>query len=63
MMTTQQIDTVGARCGGRMSRQRKRQTVLRLLRGEDLDRVLRSLGMTAATLSGSGDAFFKGLFG
>src|SRR5215208_5124751 len=38
--------------GGRMSRQRKRDAVLRLLRGEDLEAVSRSLGVTAATLSG-----------
>ena len=38
--------------GGRMSRQRKREAVLRLLRGEDLELVSRSLGVTAATLSG-----------
>jgi transposase len=33
-----------------MSRQRKRDAVLRLLRGEDLDTVSRSLGVTAANL-------------
>jgi hypothetical protein len=38
--------------GGRMSRQRKTAAVLRLLRGEDLETVSRSLGVTAATLSG-----------
>jgi transposase len=37
--------------GGRMSRQRKTAAVLRLLRGEDLEAVSRSLGVTAATLS------------
>lgn len=37
--------------GGRMSRQRKTGAVLRLLRGEDLETVSRSLGVTAATLS------------
>lgn len=40
-----------------MSRQRKRDAVLRLLRGEDLETVLRALGITAATLSGWRDAF------
>jgi transposase-like protein len=35
-----------------MSRQRKMAAVLRLLRGEDLETVSRSLGVTAATLSG-----------
>ena len=37
--------------GGRMSRQRKRTAVLRLLRGEDLELVSRELGVTAATLA------------
>jgi transposase len=59
-MTTQQMDTVGAGRGGRMSRQRKREAVLRLLRGEDLEMVSRSLGVTAATLSGWRDAFLDG---
>jgi transposase len=43
--------------GGRLSRQRKRDAVLRLLRGEDLETVSRALGVTAATLSGWRDAF------
>src|SRR5881392_830673 len=43
--------------GGRMSRQRKRDAVLRLLRGEDLETVSRSLGVTAATLTGWQDTF------
>jgi hypothetical protein len=43
--------------GGRMSRPRKREAVLRLLRGEDLELVSRSLGVTAATLSGWRDDF------
>ena len=43
--------------GGRMSRPRKTAAVLRLLRGEDLETVSRSLGVTAATLSGWRDAF------
>ena len=46
--------------GGRMSRQRKRDAVLRLLRGADLELVSRSLGVTAATLSGWRDAFLAG---
>ena len=45
--------------GGRMSRQRKTTAVLRLLRGEDLETVSRSLGVTAATLSGWRDAFLS----
>ena len=40
-----------------MSRQRKRDAVLRLLRGEDLETVSRSLGVTAAALTGWRDAF------
>src|SRR5689334_17408050 len=43
--------------GGRMSRQRKTAAVLQLLRGEDLETVSRSLGVTAATLSGWREAF------
>ena len=46
--------------GGRTSRQRKSAAVLRLLRGEDLETVSRSLGVTAATLSGWRDAFLAG---
>src|SRR6266851_1932120 len=43
--------------GGRMSRQRKTTAVMRLLRGEDLETVSRSLGITAATLTMGRDAF------
>jgi transposase len=43
--------------GGRMSRQWKTASVLRLLWDEDLDQVSRSLGVTAATLTGWRDAF------
>src|SRR5438477_9313921 len=43
--------------GGRMSRQRKTAAVLRLLRGEDLESVSRSLGVTAATLTRWREAF------
>src|SRR5919202_2957793 len=46
--------------GGRMSRQRKMATVLRLVRGEDLELVSRSLGVTAATLSGWREEFLAG---
>ena len=38
--------------GGRFSARRKQETVLRLLRGEDLEVVSRELGVTAAALSG-----------
>src|SRR5690349_23200752 len=46
--------------GGRMSRRRKLAAVLRLLRGEDLELVSRSLGVTAATLSGWREEFLAG---
>ena len=48
---------VGLGRGGRMSRKRKRDAVLRLLRGEDLETLSRALGVTAATLSGWQQAF------
>src|SRR4051812_6554619 len=41
----------------RMSVRRKQETVLRLLRGEDLELVSRGLGVTAAELSGWREAF------
>ena len=41
----------------RMSAGRKREAVLRLLRGEDLELVSRELGVTAAELSGWRDQF------
>ena len=59
-MTTETTTVSGATGpgrGGRMSRQRKRDAVLRLLRGEDLETVSGGLGVTAATLSGWRDAF------
>src|SRR3954449_13268966 len=54
MMTTETAASggVGLGRGGRMSRKRKRDAVLRLLRGEDLETLSRALGATAATLSG-----------
>jgi transposase len=52
--------SLGLGRGGRMSRQRKTRAVLRLLRGEDLELVSRSLGVTAATLSGWRDEFLAG---
>jgi transposase len=55
--TTAATDAVGLGRGGRMSRQRKREAVLRLLRGEELELVSRALGVTAATLSGWREAF------
>src|SRR5687767_13450699 len=56
-MTETMKDAAGPGRGGRMSRQRKRDAVLRLLRGEDLETVSRALGVTAATLAGWRDAF------
>ena len=56
-MTTETTDAVGPGRGGRMSRPRKREAVLRLLRGEDLEAVSRSLGVTAAALTAWRDAF------
>ncbi len=56
-VTTTDAGAAGPGRGGRMSRQRKRDAVLRLLRGEDLELVSRALGVTAATLSGWRDAF------
>ena len=53
-------DSAGLGRGGRMSRQRKMAAVLRLLRGEDLELVSRSLGVTAATLSDWRDEFLAG---
>ena len=58
--TTTEAGATGLGRGGRMSRQRKRDAVLRLLRGEDLELVSRSLGVTAATLSGWREAFLAG---
>src|SRR3954467_3528963 len=61
-MTTATTDAggVGPGRGGRMSRPRKREAVLRLLRGEDLETVSRALGGTAATLAGWRGAFLAG---
>ena len=46
---------VGLGRGGRLSR--KRDAVLRLRRGEDLETLSRALGVTAATLTGWQDSF------
>ena len=61
-MTTATTDTsaVGPGRGGRLSRPRKREAVLRLLRGEDLETVSRALGVTAATLTAWREAFLAG---
>src|SRR3954462_14617467 len=58
--TTADTDAIGQGRGGRMSRPRKMQAVLRLLRGEDLELVSRALGVTAATLSGWRDELLAG---
>ena len=57
MMVAETTGAAGPGRGGRMSRQRKRDAVLRLLRGEDLETVSRGLGVTAATLTAWRDAF------
>src|SRR6185437_15749120 len=59
--TTAASGAIGVGRGGRMSRQRKRDAVLRLLRGEDLATVSRSLGVTAATLTSWRDSFLAGV--
>ena len=56
-MADEKSGAAGPGRGGRMSRRRKRDAVLRLLRGEDLETVSRSLGVTAATLTSWRDAF------
>ena len=56
-MADETTGAAGPGRGGRMSRQRKRDAVLRLLRGEDLEMVSRALGVTAATLTARRDAF------
>ena len=54
-----EISRIGATAapGRRMTAGRKRDAVLRLLRGEPLEMVARELGVTAANLSGWRDAF------
>lgn len=48
---------------GRFSAKRKREAVLRLLRGEDLDLVSREMGVTGATLATWREAFLEGGLG
>ncbi len=57
MMVAETTGAAGPGRGGRMSRRRKRDAVLRLLRGEDLEAVSRALSVTAATLTAWRDAF------
>jgi hypothetical protein len=45
-MTAETTDAAGPGRGDLMPRQRKRDAVLRLLRGEDLETVSRALGVT-----------------
>ena len=59
-MTAEATEASGPGRAGRMSRRRKRDAVLRLLRGEDLEMVSRPLGVTAATLTAWRDAFLAG---
>ncbi len=56
-MLAETTGAAGPGRGGRMSRQRKRDAVLRLLRGEDLGTVSRALGVAAATLTAWRDTF------
>ena len=53
-------DAAGRGRGGRFSVGRKREVVLRLLRGEDLESVSRELGITAARASQWRDQFLVG---
>jgi len=46
--------------GGRMTVKRKREAVVRLLHGEDLETVSRDLEVTAATLTNWREAFMSG---
>lgn len=48
---------------GRFSAKRKREAVLRLFRGEDLDLVSRDIGVTGATLGKWREAFLEGGLG
>ena len=59
-MTAEAKEASGPGRAGRMSRRRKRDAVLRLLRGEDLETVSRGLGVTAATLAAWRGAFLAG---
>jgi len=45
---------------GRFSAKRKREAVLRLLRGEDLDIISREIGVKASTLSQWRESFLDG---
>jgi len=65
-MTAETVTASGAAGpgrGGRMSRQRKRDAVLRLLRGEDLETVSRTLGVTAGRHRGDAERLARCLPG
>src|SRR5262245_6643572 len=53
-------DAAGLREPGRFSARRKTETILRMLRGEPLDRLARELGVTAATLAHWREQFLAG---
>ena len=59
-MQEDQVGTEGMGMGRRMTVKRKREAVTRLLRGEDLEFVSRSLGITAARLTKWHEAFLSG---
>ncbi len=56
-MAAETTGAAGPGRGGRMSRRRKRDAVLRPLRGEGLETVSRASGATAATPTAWRDAF------
>jgi transposase len=59
-MTEEATKDPGLGSGGQISRQCKRDAELRLPRGGHLELVSRSMGVTAATLSGWCDVFLAG---
>ena len=59
-MQEDQVGTEGLGISKRMTVKRKREAVTRLLRGEDLEFVSRSLGITVAMLNKWREAFLCG---
>jgi len=59
-MRDDEVKVKELRSNNRMSVKRKREAVIRLLRGEDLEMVSRDLGVTAAKLSQWREAFLRG---
>ena len=57
--TTMISEAAGPGRGVRISRPRKHDAVLRLLRGDDLETLSRALGVTAATLRGWRDTLLS----